>query len=92
MLLDAKHGWMVKFCGLAKTWVEKGFGLRDLEFSQIVATDDFWDIRLYHWIRGSKFSKDRCACICMLKKPKPYWTAFDFLNLKKKALRSSECS
>jgi hypothetical protein len=48
MLLDAKHGWMVRFCGLLKTWVERGFGLRDLGFSQIVAEDDFWDIRLYH--------------------------------------------
>ena len=53
ILLDSKHGWMAKFCGLVKTWVDRGFGLRDLGLSQSVGEDDFWYIALYHWIRSS---------------------------------------
>lgn len=53
MLLDSKPGWMARFCRLVKTWDDRGFGLRDLGFSQSVAEDDFWDITLYHWIRSS---------------------------------------
>jgi hypothetical protein len=41
---------MDRFCGLVKTRVDRGFGLRDLEFLQSVAEDDFWDMTLYHWI------------------------------------------
>jgi hypothetical protein len=44
---------MSRFCGFVRTWLDRGFGVGELRFSQNVAEDDLWDMTLYHWIRSS---------------------------------------